>query len=90
MLNPIRSSQFKRDVKKAERRGKQMEKLRTVLVLLITEQPLQQAYKDHPLKGSWKNHRGIHIEPDWLLIYRIAGADLHLTRTGTHTDLYAL
>ena len=91
MLNPIRSSQFKRDVKKAEQRGKQMRKLRALLVLLITEQPLQRAHhKDHPLKGSWKNHRGVHIEPDWLLIYRIEGTDLHLTRTGTHADLYAL
>ena len=90
MLNPVRSSQFKRDVKKAEKRGKQMDKLRTLLFLLIHEQPLPQAYQDHPLKGTWKGHRGAHIEPDWILAYRIADNDLHLTRTGTHADLYAL
>ena len=90
MLNPVRSSQFKRDVKKAEKRGKQMDKLRTLLFLLIHEQPLPQAYQDHPLKGTWKEHRGAHLEPDWILAYRIAGNDLHLTRTGTHADLYAL
>jgi hypothetical protein len=59
-----------------------MNKLRTALALLIQEQPLPQTYLDHPLKGSWKGHRGAHIEPDWILVYRIAGNDLHLTRTG--------
>jgi len=90
MRIPVRSSQFKRDVKKAKRRGLQMDKLRDLLYLLIQEQPLPQAYRDHQLKGNWKSHRCIHIEPDWILVYRIEGNDLHLTRTGTHTDLFAL
>lgn len=90
MRTPVRSSQFKRDVKKAEQRGKQMNKLRTVLALLLQEQPLPQTYLEHPLKGSWKGHRGAHIEPDWILVYRIEGNDLHLTRTGTHADIYSL
>jgi mRNA interferase YafQ len=90
MLTPVRSSRFKRDVKKAEQRGKQMGKLRDVIDLLLREQPLPQAYQDHPLKGSWKRHRGAHIEPDWILAYRIEGNDLHLTRTGTHADLFDL
>lgn len=90
MRTPVRSSQFKRDVKKAEQRGKQMHKLRTALDLLLQEQPLPQTYLDHPLKGSWKGHRGAHIEPDWILVYRIEGNDLHLTRTGTHADLFSL
>ena len=90
MRIPVRSSQFKRDVKKAEKRSKQMGKLRTLILLLIQAQPLPPAYLDHPLKGSWKGHRGAHIEPDWILVYRIEGSDLHLTRTGTHADLYSL
>jgi mRNA interferase YafQ len=90
MRNPVRSSQFKRDVKKAEKRGKQMGKLRTLILMLIQEQPLPQAYLDHPLKGSWKGHRGAQIEPDWILACRIEGDDLHLTRTGTHADLFSL
>jgi mRNA interferase YafQ len=90
MRNPVRSSQFKRDVKKAEQRGKQMNKLRTALALLIQEQSLPQTYLDHPLKGSWKGHHGAHIEPDWILVYRIEGNDLHLTRTGTHADVFSL
>jgi mRNA interferase YafQ len=90
MRPPVRSSQFKRDVKKARQRGKRMDKLRTLIHQLIQGQPLPQAYLDHPLKGSWKGHRGAHIEPDWILAYRIDGDDLHLTRTGTHADLFSL
>jgi len=90
MRTPVRSSQFKRDVKKSEQRGKRMDKLRTALHLLIQEQPLPEACRDHPLKGSWKGHRGAHMEPDWILIYRVEGAELHLTRTGTHADIFAL
>jgi mRNA interferase YafQ len=90
MRNPVRSNQFKRDVKKTEKRGKQMSKLRDLLLMLISERPLPQAYLDHPLRGNWKGHRGAHIEPDWILVYRIEGNDLHLTRTGTHADIFAL
>ena len=90
MRKPVRSSQFKRDVKKAEKRGKDMSKLRALLLLLIQEQPLPQAYQDHPLNGSWKGHRGAHIEPDWILAYRLKGNELHLTRIGTHADLFSL
>ena len=46
------------------------------------------AYKDHPLGGDWSHHRDCHIEPDWLLIYKVEGDDLYLVRTGTHSDLF--
>ncbi|WP_205622672.1 type II toxin-antitoxin system YafQ family toxin, partial [Haliea salexigens] len=45
-------------------------------------------YLDHPLRGDWKGYRDAHIEPDWLLLYRIEGDELHLARTGTHADLF--
>nr|WP_321478108.1 type II toxin-antitoxin system YafQ family toxin [uncultured Paludibaculum sp.] len=38
--------------------------------------------------SEWKHFRDCHIEPDWLLIYRIDGEDLPLVRTGTHSDLF--
>lgn len=73
MRSPIRSSQFKCDVKIAKKRGKGMNKLRVLLILLIDEKPLSAEYLDHPLKGNWTGYRDSHIEPDWLLIYRISG-----------------
>ena len=88
MLTPARSAQFCRDVKRAEKRGKEMTKLRNVLVLLLESSALPEGLQDHPLRGDWKGHRDLHIEPDWLLIYRVAGEDLHLARTGSHADLF--
>jgi mRNA interferase YafQ len=88
MHEPIRTSQFKRDVKLAAKRGKDMGKLRKAIVLLVEGKSLPPHYKDHALGGAWKHHRDLHIEPDWLLIYRIDGDDLVLSRTGTHSDIF--
>lgn len=88
MLIPVSSVAFKRDAKRAEKQGKDMTKLRTLLTLLIEEKPLPARYKDHQLKGDWNSYRDAHIEPDWLLIYRVAGKELQLVRTGTHADLF--
>jgi mRNA interferase YafQ len=65
-----------------------LEKLRTVLTLLIAQEPLPASCRDHPLKGEWAGFRDLHLEPDWLLLYRIEGTELQLARTGTHADLF--
>jgi len=75
-------------VKLAQKRGKDTAKLREVIQLLIEGTPLPPRYRDHPLGGDWKRYRDLHIEPNWLLIYKIDGNDLHLVRTGTHSDLF--
>jgi mRNA interferase YafQ len=84
----ICSAQFRRDVKLAQRPGKDLSKLRELILLLAEGQPLPPRYKDHPLSGDWKHYRDCHIESDWLLIYKIEGDDLYLVRTGTHSDLF--
>ena len=88
MLTPVRGSQFKRDVKRAGSRGKDLGKLRVLLESLIEQEPLDARHRDHPLRGIWKGHREAHIESDWLVIYRVKGDELHLVRTGTHSDLF--
>jgi mRNA interferase YafQ len=88
VLTPVISGRFKKDVKRAEERRKDMSKLKAVLDLLLTEQALPTSCNDHPLKGDWKGFRDLHIEPDWLLIYRIEGDQLQLARTGAHADLF--
>jgi mRNA interferase YafQ len=70
------------------KRGKDMNKLRELILLLLAGDGLPEWYKDHPLKGNWKGYRDAHVEPDWLPIYRIAGDELHLVRTGSHADLF--
>jgi mRNA interferase YafQ len=86
--NPILGAKFRRDVKLAQRRGKDMTKLRAMILLLVDGAPLPLRYKDHPLSGDWERHRDCHIEPDWLLLYKIDGDDLFLVRTGSHSDLF--
>ncbi len=88
MLEAVRGTQFKRDVKLMAKRGKDMSKLRDLILLLVQKQPLPIGFRDHPLSGNWKHHRDSHIEPDWLLIYKIDGNDLYLVRTGSHADLF--
>jgi mRNA interferase YafQ len=83
-----RSAQFKRDVKLAEKRGKDLAKLRELISLLAEEESLPPQYKDHALSGKWKYYRDSHIEPDWLLLYKVDRNDLYLVRTGTHADLF--
>lgn len=88
MLTAVRSGRFKRDVKLAAKRGKDLAKLKTVLSLLLEQEPLPARYNDHPLRGNWQGFRDLHIEPDWLLLYRVVGDELQLARTGSHADLF--
>lgn len=88
MRTPEFSGQFRRDVKLAEKRGKDMAKLKHVLQLLIEDKPLPVKLRDHPLKGDWVNCRDLHIEPDWLLIYHAYAISVRFERTGTHADLF--
>jgi mRNA interferase YafQ len=84
------TSAFKKDYKLAMRRGRKLELLDAVIEQLALGTPLSEGHKDHELSGSWKGHRECHIQPDWLLIYRIEADVLVLTlsRTGTHSDLF--
>ncbi len=88
MLDLITSSQFKRDRRLCKKRGCDMALLNSVVDILRIPQKLPQANKDHNLVGRHVGFRECHIQPDWLLIYRIDGNALYLDRTGTHSDLF--
>jgi mRNA interferase YafQ len=83
-----RTSQFKKDVKLAKRRGKQFVDFKLVIEQLALGQPLSARYRDHVLAGGYKGTRECHIEPDWLLIYELTEDELILIRTGSHADLF--
>jgi len=78
---------FRRDVKRLQRQGKDSRVLLKFYVLLAQERPLPEQYRDHALKGNWSGHREMHLESDWLLIYKIAGNTVYLIRTGSHSEL---
>jgi mRNA interferase YafQ len=83
------SNQFYKDVKKMQKRRKEMDKLKTLMSLLMNDRlPLPAAYKDHPLQGNYRGYRDAHIEPDWLLIYKLTDELIRFERTGTHADLF--
>jgi mRNA interferase YafQ len=88
MLTPVFENTFKKDIKRLQKRGKNIEKLKVVIDKLLTNQLLENKYKDHALIGNWKGYKDCHIEPDWLLIYKITEDYLYLVRTGSHSDLF--
>lgn len=79
---------FKRDIKLAQKRGLDLNLLQSIINLLMQEIPLPEKCRDHTLSGKWSGFRECHIQPDWLLIYRIEENSLWLARTGTHSDLF--
>lgn len=81
---------FRKDYRRALKRGLNITLLETVIRILASGSPLPDEYRDHALSGNWRGHRECHITPDWLLIYRIDANVLVLTlsRTGTHSDLF--
>ena len=84
------SNQFKKDVKLAQKRGYDLDKLTTVIKKLANGETLEPKYRDHQLTGNFGNCRECHIQPDWLLIYEFENEQLilYLSRTGSHSDLF--
>jgi mRNA interferase YafQ len=90
MLAPNFHGSFKRERKLMKKRNKDMNKLTEVMALLINEQPLLPKHENHPLHGEYAGWWECHVEPDWVLIYRIDKADRKIVfnRTGSHSDLF--
>jgi len=88
MRRPSFANQFKKDLKRMQKRGKKSDKLKIVLTMLIDEETLKPSHRDHVLVGNYRGRRECHIEPDWLLIYKLEGDEIIFERTGTHSDLF--
>lgn len=79
---------FERDLKRARRRSKDLDKLWAIVERLLKGEPLEPRRRPHTLSGEWVAFRECHVEPDWLLIWRETEDELVLVRTGTHADLF--
>lgn len=90
MLKLITQKKFEKDLQLAKKRNKDMKNMLCVLNLLQEQIALPAKYKGHRLIGNYKGYDECHIEPDWLLIYKIDAIkeELILVRTGTHSDLF--
>ena len=86
------TSDFKKDYKKIIKQGKKIEKIKTVIDKLACGEKIDSKYKDYKLNNNkkYKDCRELHIEPDWLLVYRIIENELILLLldTGSHSDLF--
>lgn len=77
-------------MKRAKKRGLNLNLLKEIIHLLVTEQALPYRYRDHWLVGRYKGRRACHIQPDWLLIYKQEQNVIIFERTGTHADLFKM
>jgi len=88
MRTPTYTNQFEKDLRRMQRRGKDVQKIKIVIAVLINEEPLPERYRDHVLVGNYKGRRACHIESDWLLIYKLVDNEIIFERTESHSDLF--
>ena len=88
MKSLVESTAFRKDRKRARKRGYAVAKLAAVIRKLQLGALLPASNRAHPLKGEWKGYWECHIEPDWLLVYKVTDDEVRLARTGTHADLF--
>ena len=90
MFKVVLSNRFKKDLKYAQKRGLNLDLLRMVVNTLADGKKLDKKYRDHELTGDYVGFRECHVQPDWLLVYRIEQEELELFlfRTGSHSDLF--
>ena len=87
-MTPRERAEFRRDLKRLKKRNYDMAKIRAVIDTLCARRRLGPKQMDHGPSGEWKGWRDCHIEPDWVMIYRVKADKLELGRTGTHADLF--
>ena len=88
ILTLVSTKHFRKDLDRMQRRGKDIDKLKSLILMLQEQKPLPAKYKNHKLRGSYVYQRECHIEPDWLLVYKRDETTLTLERTGSHADLF--
>ena len=86
------TNQFKRDIKLAQKQGHNLNKLFAIIDTLASGNVLDAKYKDHALSGKYAGTRECHVEPDWLLIYKVQKdvLVLMLYRLGSHSELFGM
>jgi mRNA interferase YafQ len=88
MLKPKFTKSFGKDIKKLKSVNKNFEKLKYITEKLIKEEKPEPRFRDHKLAGNYNGRRECHIEPDWLLIYKIEDDVIIFERTGSHSELF--
>ncbi len=86
------TSRFKKQYKRLKKQGKDIKKLRNLITILANGEVLPPEYRKHKLVNDryYQNCFECHIEPDWLLVYKIENNILMLLlhSTGSHSELF--
>jgi len=88
MRNIFRSGRYRKDERRQASRRKDIQQLIETVQFLVDYGELPPSFHPHPLRGKWNGLFECHIEPDWLLLYRVSDTEVRLYRTGTHADLF--
>lgn len=88
MRIPAYTRQFERDIKRARKRGKNLDKFKIIANTLLEGKQLDPLHRDHQLIGNYTGRRECHLEADWLLIYEVEEDRIVFERMGSHADLF--
>ena len=86
MLKIQTTTKFERDCKRLLKQD--MKKLYEIIWKIQRQEKLDPKHNDHPSTGEFKDSRDCHVEPDWVLIYRVSEDTICFERTGSHSDLF--
>ena len=87
-LTVVTTNAFEKDLRRVKKQNKDLDKLEDVVNLLQARKPLPARCRLHSLHGNWLGFWDCHVEPDWLLLFKVTGTKLVLTRTGTHAEVF--
>ena len=88
MYTPVYTRQFEKDVRRCQRRGKNLEKFKLIAKALLAGEQLDPIHRGHKLVGNYVGRRDCRIESDWLLIYKADATSIIFERMGTHSELF--
>jgi mRNA interferase YafQ len=90
MYNLVSTNRFRKDVKLLQKRGMDMDLIKSVIKKLEEIGELPSEFSPHKLAGDYSGFWEAHIRPDWLIIWFLVpdNSDIWLSRTGTHSDLF--
>ena len=80
--------QFRKDLERIKRSGRDTTRLLEIIESLTSHQPLPPTSRDHQLIGNLKDYRECHLGGDWLLIYQLSNEAVTFVRTGSHSELF--
>jgi mRNA interferase YafQ len=84
----LTTTAFEKDLRRAKRQNRDLDKLEAIVDLLQSQQELPIRCRAHRLSGNWAGHWDCHVGPDWILLYRVTESELVLVRSGSHSELF--